>query len=628
MKKSLKKLVLIIVVLIMIYAATSCNLPFKIVPNTPEPDTSLQATTPPVPGDATASPDGAGETTSTPEAPGLEDIRMPVVGSILKWVDLSDFVFVPGGEFTMGEDSATPSDHAPAHAVTLGGFWIQQAEVTNQQYAACVQAGACTVPAQEEDTPYWYSKYGKVNYPVVGVTWLQAYEYCDYIEGRLPTEAEWEATARGSQGAAYPWGEEEPNCSLLNYDDCLDPSEPEFVRSYNNGASEFKAMDMAGNVFEWVNDWYGEDYYASSPASNPVGPVDGTKKVYRGGGYASNIDEINPAARFSSDPNEHAADLGFRCVLTGFDTDGLRESGSAPSCKVLPVNAQPVQAATITPIPCQPASIQAPCIVMKDGNPWLEIIINQSGCETNRLEHFESNTIADFKCADEKGGAYHCLGINLAQGATYDLSYCHTYNYFDNLTDCPSGYEYVATSGFCEPTGDWLPDPPCPITYIEVNGQCWPDYDYHPSGCPDGFLMNSLLVGPNQVWTKVCIPTAKCLWGKDAPESCNMVCPEGQTYDSDKECCSKAENLDVMCPVGLSFVQSAKGYSLCDADPYILRCENRSVTLGICPTLTPTPTPTTPPPSSGNNCGSFDKKNCEVNGCTWVKVLDKDGYCQ
>jgi iron(II)-dependent oxidoreductase len=171
----------------------------------------------------------------------------------------------------MGQDEVEPSDHSPSHTVTEDSYWIFRAEVTNRMYRACVELGVCTEPVQSP----WYTDAGYENAPVSGVTWDQAKGYCEWIGGRLPTEAEWELAARGTDARPYPWGEDEPTCNLLNFKDCLDPSEPNGVGSYPLGVSPFKMADMAGNVSEWVSDWYAEDYYANSPANDPTGPATG-----------------------------------------------------------------------------------------------------------------------------------------------------------------------------------------------------------------------------------------------------------------------------------------------------------------------------------------------------------------
>ena len=141
--------------------------------------------------------------------------------------------------------------------------------MTNKMYAQCVSTGSCAAPAQEIGTPvYSNPQYG--DYPVVGVTWDMASNYCQWAQGQLPSEAQWEKAARGESGALYPWGIDNPSCSLSNYKGCLGHTSD--VTDYPGGHSPYGAYGMAGNVFQWVNDFYDEHYYDSMPSRNPTGP--------------------------------------------------------------------------------------------------------------------------------------------------------------------------------------------------------------------------------------------------------------------------------------------------------------------------------------------------------------------
>lgn len=229
------------------------------------------------------------------------------IGSVLPYVDGSDLVAVPAGEFVMGEGEG----ENPEHIVILGDFWIYSTEVTNQQYTLCIEIGRCTESDLDDNPAYLDSIHA--NDPVVGVTYEQAAAYCEFVNGRLPTEAEWEKAARGPDGNIYPWGEMAPSCDLLNFDNCT--GETTNVVDYPDGKSYYGGLDMSGNVFEWVADWYDPDYYIGSPEENPPGPDNGTDRSVRSSSYESNIDQAISTVRNSEDPQSHRSDLGFRCVV-------------------------------------------------------------------------------------------------------------------------------------------------------------------------------------------------------------------------------------------------------------------------------------------------------------------------
>lgn len=231
------------------------------------------------------------------------------VGSTWPYVDGTTLVAVPGGEFTMGHGGFDN----PEHKVTLPDFWAYSTEVTNRQFAFCVQQGGCTPPSQKDNAAYGSGDPLLESQPVVGVTWDQAAAYCTFVHGRLPTEAEWEKLARGPDGNIYPWGNNAPACDLLNMDGCVGNPSP--VTDYPPGASFYGALDMEGNTYEWVADKYQPDYYLNSPADNPLGPDTGTERSVRSSAFDSGANQTQAFNRFHTRPEGHRNNLGFRCVV-------------------------------------------------------------------------------------------------------------------------------------------------------------------------------------------------------------------------------------------------------------------------------------------------------------------------
>jgi formylglycine-generating enzyme required for sulfatase activity len=201
------------------------------------------------------------------------------------------------------------------NTVHLDSFWIDKTEVTNGMYTQCVQAGKCSPPrsSRSNTREEYYGNAEFDDYPVIYVSWVDAHNYCNWAGGRLPTEAEWEKAARGDDGRPFPWGDVDPQGidGLLNYR-AQDTTE---VGTYPNGASPYGALDMAGNVSEWVADWLSLDYYSNPPRSNPLGPDSGEYRVWRGGSWANTVtDPVRTYSRTGNFPTDSSGGIGFRCA--------------------------------------------------------------------------------------------------------------------------------------------------------------------------------------------------------------------------------------------------------------------------------------------------------------------------
>jgi len=243
----------------------------------------------------------------------MHPLSTPSLGPTMIGNDGMTLLYVQAGEFTMGSDTSD-SYERPEHQVFLDSFWIDQTEVTNEKYAKCVTENQCDPP---NDTDH-YSNLNYANHPVAYVSWNDALAYCSWADRRLPTEAEWEKAARGKDGRAYPWGDGAPNNELLNYNGAVgDTAE---VGSYPNGASPYGALDMAGNIGEWVADWYSEAYYASSPQSNPSGPNSGQYRVFRGGMWNGDVNFLRSSDRSADTPDRALDAFGFRCAMNATPT--------------------------------------------------------------------------------------------------------------------------------------------------------------------------------------------------------------------------------------------------------------------------------------------------------------------
>jgi eukaryotic-like serine/threonine-protein kinase len=254
-------------------------------------------------------------------------------------IDRATLVCVPAGEFLMGataDDPLARADEKPQHHVYLDAYWLDRTEVTNANFAKCMAAGACRPKVYDTETKAYVSyavdpRYQ--DYPAFLYEDDVAAAYCRWAGRRLPSEAEWEKAARGTDERLFPWGNE-IDCAHATYADCTlsaNLAQPNLngprcgysyfcnttsVSAHPTGASPYGALNMAGNVWEWVVDWYAPDYYAHSPTRNPTGPTSGEYRVRRGGGNKSWEQDVRVTAR-AGESVTHFFDsqLGFRCAL-------------------------------------------------------------------------------------------------------------------------------------------------------------------------------------------------------------------------------------------------------------------------------------------------------------------------
>jgi formylglycine-generating enzyme required for sulfatase activity len=266
--------------------------------------------------------------------PTEEEVKPVLHDTRIRQADGMVMLYVPGGMFLMGSTdqqvvtamslcdqypdaygkcaAETFELEVPQHQVTVEGFWIDQTEVTNAQYDRCVQGGACRRSRLANNAAY-----NGANYPVAGIPWDDAVNYCEWVGGRLPTEAEWEYAARGPEGHIFPWGNEfdcEGGNFWENCSRCEDGyAKPAPVGSFPSGISWSGALDLAGNVWEWVLDEYDEDtihYQSSLPPT-----IDGGLRIIRGGSWGYCPAYVRATYRYVVEPEADYLAVGFRCVV-------------------------------------------------------------------------------------------------------------------------------------------------------------------------------------------------------------------------------------------------------------------------------------------------------------------------
>ena len=253
----------------------------------------------------------------------LEERQVEPISVVLKGGQApAGMVRIPAGGFWMGcnpeVDDDCDDDEKPGRKVWLDEYFIDRTEVTIGQYRACVEAGSCKEPRSKSDSKYCnWGHSGREDHPINCVDWNQAEAFCRWAGKRLPTEAEWEKAARGTEGRKYPWGNREASCDYAVMDDGGDGCGKDRtwpVCAKERGNSPYGLCDMAGNVWEWVSDWYGEEYYESGATRNPKGSKYGEYRVLRGGCWGLYPWYLRASSRFRSLPSLRYYGSGFRCA--------------------------------------------------------------------------------------------------------------------------------------------------------------------------------------------------------------------------------------------------------------------------------------------------------------------------
>jgi formylglycine-generating enzyme required for sulfatase activity len=258
-----------------------------------------------------------------PPPPAKDGQAAPVES--VKGKDGAPMILIPAGPFTMGSNDGLPNER-PEHSVTLDAFYIDQYEVTLTLYRKFLESG------KHESPPTWDDEAATTvgDRPAIGMKWADAAAYCQWAGKRLPTEAEWEKAARGTDSRRYPWGHMQPFVDIANYNRGVWVSEAITLVGVTSGLegmsvrhglkeggkSPYGLSHMAGNASEWVADWYDREYYQKSPDKNPTGPSEGEKRVLRGGSWADLPAALRVTARFSAEPDYEDRTIGFRCAMT------------------------------------------------------------------------------------------------------------------------------------------------------------------------------------------------------------------------------------------------------------------------------------------------------------------------
>jgi formylglycine-generating enzyme required for sulfatase activity len=499
----------------------------------PTPETVVVVVT------ATDAPVTAEAPTSEPVAP-MEPVALagPQSGEEMTWLDGSTLVYIPAGDFRMGDGTNTLTIN-----VTLDGYWMQQTPVTNRMYEQCVKAGACASPRQELGGPVFGNPLF-ASHPVVGVNWEQAQSYCTWIQGNLPTEAQWEKAARGANGNLYPWGDARPSCSLLNFANCHGSTTT--VTLHEDGRSPYGLFDMAGNVFEWVFDWYAENYYLESPGVNPTGPQTGQYRVIRGSSFETATQQLSSAIRRFGSAGNSRRDTGFRCVVDN-------PQPFAPYCQVaahVPLS----QAAQVDSCTLPTYSVIEQYCRQGDGYAVVQFSFNTIWKERGTR----------IQCVEQVAGGIRtlvCRGPRYVE-STNEITVCNPS--CTNQPDisglspiCPTGYTLDPSTGTCaySPISALAGAGGCPVGYVarESGGQAICVTGPNAGGsCPVGLYFDDL--------AGMCVPPngeVSAPFGIDNPVLAAQTyagCPTGYGYSESLQCCQAV--------AGAVYPSCAPGYTL------------------------------------------------------------------
>lgn len=472
------------------------------------------------------------------------DLAGPQAGTQMYWADNSILVYVPETSFVMGADGADN----PKHNVTLSSYWIYQSEVTNREYSMCMQTGNCSAPAGAYAQTMLADPL-RGDDPVISVTWDQASAYCTWIDGTLPTEAQWELAARGPDSSLFPWGDAQPSCDLLNFGGCLGTTSK--VDNYPGGKSFYNALDMAGNVLEWMSDWYDPNFYTNSPDRDPYGPDSGQARSIRSSSFLSTEEQVPPSTRFFQAPSTTQHDLGFRCVVE-------KPALMAPACQTSGIAATGCSAVPFSGV-ANPACNTGPRVVhtvsgCNQGNGYGVIQVVGSfelgpggtpGCTLNEdtitcygdTQHATASVCDVSVLQAPPSGAVACP-IGYAPGSDGSCRYSGA---------CPVGFAPGAHG--CEPVPSV---PPVLVPVVECQS---PQVSVPGVGCVDPAscaLPQVFVPGAGCVDTPICTPPDVYVPGSGCVSTTTIqVCTPPEIFLPFRGCVDPIADVLENCPMGL-----------------------------------------------------------------------------